>query len=115
MADDEHELINLASLARRVEAVSYIAERQRETISEIVNEAVALDMRVRSLEGLAQTAAITKAREDARDEALYERLSRIEDQIKDIRGVGSKALWIIAGGILAGIVAFMMAGGFKIH
>jgi hypothetical protein len=115
MADDEHELVSLASLARRLEAISHLAERQREVISEIVNEAVALDMRVRSLENLAQTRAITEAREDERDKALYDRLSRIEDQIKDIRGFGSKALWIIGGVLLTAVATFIIQGGLATH
>jgi hypothetical protein len=113
MADDDNkqDLVNLATIARRVEAVTHIAERQRESISEIVKEAVALDMRVRSLEALAQTRAITEAREDERDKALYDRLTRIEEQIKDIRGLGGKVAWLIGSLLLTALVAFVIKGG----
>lgn len=116
--DEKRELVNLATLGRRIEAIHHLAERQREAISEIVKEAVALDMRVRTLESLAQTRAVTEAREDERDKALYERLTRMEDaiketrgEVKDIKGAGGKALWIIGGLLITAIFTFIIKGG----
>jgi hypothetical protein len=121
MADNDehkHDLVNLAVIARRVDAIHYIVEKHGQTISEIVSEAVAIDMRVRSLEGLAQTRAITEAREDERDKSLYDRLGRMEEQIKEtraeikgIKSVGSRALWIVGSGLLTAVVGFILKGG----
>lgn len=116
--DDGHDVIAVAGFARRIEHLTYQAERQREGISEIVKEAAALAMRVRSLEAFAQTRAVAEAREDERDKALYERLTRMEDQIKEtrgeikeIKGIGSKALWIVGSALLMALVAFIIKGG----
>jgi regulator of replication initiation timing len=116
--DDGRDALVTAGFARRIEHLAYQAERQRQTISDIVKEAVALDMRVRSLETFAQTRAVAEAREDERDKALYERLTRMEDQIKEtrgeikeIKGIGSKALWIVGSALLTALVAFVIKGG----
>lgn len=128
--DDKQELVNLGQVARRVDAVKHVTERQAEMISEIVREALALDVRVRSLEGLAQTRAITEAREDERDKALYDRLGRIEKNVEGFEGVSvkvatltkdvdsikggvSKILWTIVLTVVAAIAGFAIKGGFS--
>jgi hypothetical protein len=61
---------------------------------------------------------VTEAREDERDKALYERLTRMEDQIKEtrgeikeIKGLGGRALWIVGSVVLTAIVAWVIKGG----
>jgi hypothetical protein len=116
--EDTHGLGDLAAIARRVEALTLLKERHEEMIREGVREAVAIEARVRILEAYAQTRAVTEAREDERDKALYERLTRMEDQIKEtrgeikeIKGLGGRALWIVGSVVLTAIVAWVIKGG----
>jgi hypothetical protein len=116
--EDTHGLGDLAAIARRVEALMLLKERHEEMIREGVREAVAIEARVRILEAYAQTRAVTEAREDERDKALYERLTRMEDQIKDtrteikeIKGLGGRALWIVGSVVLTAFIAWIIKGG----
>lgn len=116
--EDTHGLVDAAAILRKVEALTLLKERHEEMIREGVKEALAIEARVRVLEAYAQTRAVTEAREDERDKALYDRLARMEDQIKetrveikDIKSVGSKALWIVGSALLTALVAFVVKGG----
>ena len=106
------------SVTQRLEKLEQYIAKQGESISSVAQEYLSLKSRVAHLEELAQSRAITEAREDERDKALYERLDRMETQIKDtrgeikdIRGIGSKALWVFISAIIVAAAAFMIKGG----
>lgn len=87
-------------------------------MSELVNQTSSLTRRVEHLEAQAQARAITEAREDERDKALYERLDRMEGSIKTVdgkveglRGGVSKAVWIFGAAIITAFAAWLIKGG----
>lgn len=43
-----------------------------------------------------------------------EQFGVIKEDIKTIKSTMSRIMWLIIGGIISGLVAFMMSGGFKI-
>ncbi len=93
---------------------------QGNSISELALQTAAISRRVEHLESLAQERAITEAREDERDKALYARLDRMEGQIKDtreeikdMRGIGAKGLWVFMSAILVGFATFIIKGGLS--
>lgn len=104
--------------ARRLEELERYVSNQGNSISEITKAHGALSGRVDHLESLAQERAITEAREDERDKALYDRLDRMEKSIevtnkdiKDLRGIGAKALWVFISAIIVAAAAFVVKGG----
>lgn len=89
--------------------------RLGESISALTQAHNSLEMRVRTLEAKEQSNEVIRAREDERDKSLYEKLGRMEDQIKEtrfeikgIKSVGSKALWIVGSTTLTGITLFVV-------
>ena len=104
---------------RRITELERYAATQGTTIAEAVKAQAVLNERVLQLEQLAQSRAITEAREDERDKALYERLTRMETSIADtrgevreIKGIGAKALWVFISAILVAVATFLVKGGF---
>ena len=124
MADDTgRELVNAAELMRELQGLVYKQERTDDRIAEIVKEAVAIEARVRALESYAQSRAIIEAREDERDKALHDRLTRMEEYAKEtrtdikgelnaIKSIAPRSLWLIATAIvsatISGITAYLL-------
>lgn len=96
---------------RRLQKLEQYMSQHGNSISELVKAHSSLDDRVKRLEELAQSRAITEAREDERDKALYGRLDRMEAEIKGIKGIGSKALWVFIAAIITAVSTFVLRGG----
>jgi hypothetical protein len=96
----------------RLEKLEQYVAKQGESISTVTQECIALKIRLVRLEDLAQSRAITEAREDERDKALYDRLDRMEGDIKSIKGLGFKALGVVGAAIALALVSFLIKGGF---
>lgn len=110
-------------MTQRLEALEKYARTHGEALTSLTDRTGDHGKRLDRLEELAQARAITEAREDERDKALYRRLdemdAKIEKMSKDtkadiaaIRGPLVKAVGIVLGAILLAIVTFMVAGGF---
>jgi len=89
--------------------------RLGEAISAVSQSYMTLEMRVRALEAKEQSNEVIRAREDERDKALYDRLGRMEEQIKEtrveikvIKSAGTRALWIVGSAALSGITIFVV-------
>jgi len=100
-------------IGHRLDRLDNHVTRQGEMISSIIKEAVNVELRVRTLETYAQTRAVTEAREDERDKALMVQLGRMEKDIESIKGLGSKALWVVGSAVLLAFVTFILNGGLK--
>lgn len=106
---------------RRIEELERFVAQQGTSISTVIQSTATLLTRIEKLESLAQARAITEAREDERDKALYARLDRMDDaiekardEIQDIRGIGAKALWVFISAIILAITTFLIKGGFAL-
>lgn len=98
-------------LQRRIEEVEKFVAQQGTSISSSIQNQASLTVRIERLESLAQARAITEAREDERDKALYARLDRMELKIGAIEGIGSKALWVFISTIIVAGATFIIKGG----
>lgn len=92
--------------------------RLGESISALTLAHNSLEYRVRSLEDDKQNNAISRARDDERDKALYERLSRMEDEIKEtreeikgIKNLGGRVLWLVSCILITALVGWVIKGG----
>lgn len=97
---------------KRLDEIERYSKVNTESISKIADLYSEADKRLKRLEELAQSRAITEAREDERDKALYSRLDRIEKDVESIKGIGSKALWIFASAVIVAVATFLIKGGF---
>jgi hypothetical protein len=97
--------------------------RHGESLSTTVERVLLLDARLKLVEEYSITRKIAEAREDERDKSLKDQLQRMQDEIsalrtetrdeiKSIKGVGAKALWIVVGAIILAITTFALKGGF---
>lgn len=97
-------------LDEKVTALRSHAERQGQSISAIVETAMALAERVRNLESYVQQRAVMEARDEERDKALYEKLAEIKADIAGIRTFGQKIQWTVIVTVIGAIVAFIIKG-----
>lgn len=105
---------------RRIEELERFVSNHGTSISAMVENHAALSRRVEHLEALAQARAITEAREDERDKALYDRLDRMDDEIKgtrgevkDIRSIAAKAIWVFISAFIVAGATFVIKGGLS--
>lgn len=68
--------------------------------------------RLSALEAWQRQKDIDSARHDERWKHMDERFNRLETGLGDVNGTLKWIMRIIIGGILAGVVAFMIRGGF---
>lgn len=112
-----------AAVINRLEALEVYARTHGESITALTGTAVEQEKRIARLEELAQSRAITEAREDERDKALYRRLDLMDAEIAALRtetrkefgaikGVAARALGIFFGALILAVVAFLVSGGF---
>ena len=110
-------------MIKRLTDLEKYARTHGESISTVTKVAEDHERRLAYLEQLAQSRAITEAREDERDKALYKRLDGVDTEIASLRvettkefnaikGVGSKALWVFFSAIILAVAAFVIRGGF---
>ncbi len=67
----------------------------------------AREQRLIVVETWQRQADIFNARQDVK-------FQQIERDLQKISGTLAKIMWLIVGGIIAGVVSFMMSGGFRI-
>ena len=96
--------------------------RHGESLSTTLERVLLMDARLKLVEEYSITRKIAEAREDERDKNLKDQLQRMQDEIsalrtetrdeiKSIKGVGTKALWIVAGAVILAITTWALKGG----
>lgn len=96
--------------------------RHGESLSTTLERVLLMDARLKLVEEYSITRKIAEAREDERDKNLKDQLQRMQDEIsalrtetradiKSIRGIGTKALGIVAGAVLLAITTWVLKGG----
>ena len=109
MADDE-----LALLLRRLDLVERDLRDHAKTITTVVETNKNQLERIGFLEQAFRKWEIAEARAEERSLRNSDRLKSIEEDLEALRGVGTKLLWIVAGGVLTAFVAFVLKGGLTL-
>jgi hypothetical protein len=105
-------------IPNELKRLDHYITRHGESISSVIERVMLMDARLKLVEEYWVTRKIAEAREDERDKALYERLDRtdadikaLRSEVKDMKGVGAKALWVIAGAVLLAVTTWVIKGG----
>ncbi|GHC79283.1 hypothetical protein [Limoniibacter endophyticus] len=92
-----------------------------ETAADLRSRVVALEQqgqareqRLVNVENWQRMADIAEARKSEQFKAMDDRFSRIEGDLEKISQTLAKIMWLIIGGIITGMVAFIMRGGFSV-
>jgi len=85
----------------------------RARVVALENQATSHSQRMLSVENWQRQADITNAHREEQFVGMNDRFGRIEVDLQKINGTLAKIMWLIIGGILSGIVAFMIRGGFS--
>ena len=112
------------TIRERVGLLERDSRSHARSLTEIVNVVGELSVDMKKLEEWQMTRLLAEAREEERDKALYGRLDRIDtsingtkDDIKAMRGVWTRILWIAAGVIIPAAllgIALVMVYGVKL-
>jgi len=105
---DDEPIRDVPSELKRID---HYLTRHGEILSSYGDRMTLMDARLKLVEEYTVTRKIAEAREDERDKALYSRLDRIEKDIDGIKGLGSKALWVVGSAVILAIVTFALKGG----
>lgn len=115
MSDEEEEPRHGLTVAQRIGLAERDLRAHSRSLTEIVNSHRGLEGRISKVEEWQVSKQIAEAREDERDKALYDRLGRIEESIREgiagvelkvgkITGFGSRIFWIAMGTVIPAIV-----------
>lgn len=105
MADD------INSLLRRLDAVERNQTDNAKSLTAVVDNAHAIELRVKAIEAIQFERRIDDERRNAREEAMQKDITSIKSDISSIKGAFTKALWIAGGTVLAAFVAWALRGG----
>jgi chromosome segregation ATPase len=104
MADD-------ISISRRLDMVERDLRDHAKSFTALTDQASAMQQRIMALEVAFRKWEIAEARAEERGHRLNERLEKIDEDLETLRGVGTKLLWIVAGGVVTAFLAFVLQGG----
>jgi hypothetical protein len=100
--------------AKRLEFVERDVRDHAKTLTSLTEMQARLAGRMEGLDKADLDQLVTRARREERDTALNERLTRIEADIKSIKGVFNWLLGIIGASILGAFALFIIKGGLNI-
>lgn len=109
MADDD-----ITLLLRRLELAERDLRDHAKSLTTIVEANKLQQDRISVLEQAVRKWDIAEARAEERSLRNSDRLKNIEEDLEALRGVGTKLLWIVAGGVLTAFVAFVLKGGLTL-
>jgi len=109
MADDD-----ITLLLRRLELAERDLRDHAKSLTTIVEANKLQQDRISVLEQAVRKWEIAEARAEERSLRNSDRLKSIEEDLEALRGVGTKLLWIVAGGVLTAFVAFVLKGGLTL-
>jgi chromosome segregation ATPase len=97
--------------AKRLDIVERDLRDHAKSFTAITEQVHNWQQRVIALETVIRKMEIAEARAEERELRLNERLKNIDADLEAIRGVGTKLLWIVAGGVVTAFLAFLLKGG----
>jgi chromosome segregation ATPase len=104
--DDE-----LNALIRRMDAYERHQSDNAKTISAMIDNSGSMEKRIALLEASYNDGRVDRAQRDARLDALQTDMSAIKEDIRSIKGVASRFLWIVATGVVVAFLGFILKGG----
>ena len=99
---------------RRLDMIERDLRDHSKTFTALTNQVSIAQERVNTVEQAVRKWDVADARAEERGVRLNERLKNIEEDIETLRGVGTKLLWIVAGGVLTAFLAFVLKGGLAL-
>jgi hypothetical protein len=98
-------------ISRRLDVVERDLRDHAKSFTALTSQLVGTQDRLAAVEAVIRKWDISEARAEERSIRNAERLKNIEEDIETLRGVGTKLLWIVAGGVLTAFLAFVLKGG----
>lgn len=86
----------------------------RSRVVALEHKFAAADQRMLSVENWQRLADIAEARKSEQFNAMTDRYTRIEDDLEKISQTLGRIMWLIIGGIITGMVAFIIRGGLSL-
>lgn len=90
----------------------------RSRVVTLEHSSAAKESRLSALEAWQRQREIDSARNDERwtamDSRINNRFSGLEESVRDIKTSLSRINWLVIGGIISGIVAFIIRGGISL-
>lgn len=86
----------------------------RSRVVALEHKFASVDQRMLSVENWQRVADIAEAHKSEQFKAMDDRFTRIEGDLEKISGTLGRIMWILVGGILSGMVAFIIRGGLSL-
>jgi hypothetical protein len=102
------------TLEHKVEKLIFFATRHSFVVQQSLENTASLALRVKALEEDQNRRDLADERARGQMEAMLTEIKYVKDTLKGVRGVLTKALWIIAGAVLLAATNWVMTGGLKL-
>jgi hypothetical protein len=102
------------TLEHKVEKLIFFATRHSFTVQQAIEKTADLALRVQALEEDRQRRDLADERARGQMTALLTEITYVKETLKGVRGVLTKALWIIAGAVLLAATNWAIGGGLKL-
>lgn len=102
------------TLEHKVEKLIFFATRHSFTVQQAIEGTSNLALRVQALEEDRNRRDVADERARGQMQAVLTEMTYVKETLRGIRGVLTKALWIIAGAFLLAVANWMISGGLKL-
>lgn len=99
------------SPTKRLEYVERDLRDHAKSLTALADAGKNMQDRLVALERSVQDWRVAEARKEERALALQKWMHKVDEDLKSIRGVGTKLLWIVGGSVVTAFVAFLLRGG----
>lgn len=99
---------------KRIEFLERDSRDHAKTLTMLTDQLQQNTLRLGALEKVDIAQEVAQARQEERDKALNTRLTTIENDIRSIKGAGTKLLYLVAASIIGAFVLFVVKGGLNI-
>ena|SRR5687767_2863389 len=96
---------------RRLDVIERDLRDHVKTFTAMTEQAQSWHQRLVAVELAFRRWEIAEARAEERGIRTREQLEKMEEELEALRGVGTKLLWIVAGGVITAFLAFVLRGG----
>lgn len=102
---------DIAAILRRLDAAERNQSDHARILTAYNDEIKQTKDRLDALESAQQDRRVKDAEEIGREKAMQADIGTMKEDIKSIKGIGSKALWVFVSAILLAFAGFIIKGG----